>query len=313
MIERGDCPRFPACAGLCRSRCGGGRFEDHRRSMTAPLFRLISETHHKPPVLRGLVDSDEEAAILRRDRRRDQCPSDRGARGEPPRSIAANWLFARRSRDLTLYGQSNINAAFTYTRPSWQPVQHWRARRVGTCAWDLATSAQEVGVSPHPRTGLHRPLRGRGTLLDAAGGLHRGLSPDLSRGERTRPLDPAPRAGAYSGRGSASPRIRDERGIVGLILPLRPCTRRAVASSPSIRDHQKSPPLGASLEACLARVRPSSRSRGCDVLCRPFGRLIRWSLKPHRVGVIGCSRRACHIARRRSCRKHSCRCVTASI
>ena len=28
------------------------------------LVRLISETHHKPPVLRGLVDSDEEADIL---------------------------------------------------------------------------------------------------------------------------------------------------------------------------------------------------------------------------------------------------------
>ena len=28
------------------------------------LVRLIPETHHKPPVLRGLVDSDSEAAIL---------------------------------------------------------------------------------------------------------------------------------------------------------------------------------------------------------------------------------------------------------
>ncbi|MEO0960380.1 MAG: RES domain-containing protein, partial [Pseudomonadota bacterium] len=28
------------------------------------LVRLISETYHKPPVLRGLVDSDEEADIL---------------------------------------------------------------------------------------------------------------------------------------------------------------------------------------------------------------------------------------------------------
>ena len=28
------------------------------------LVRLISETHHKPPVLRGLVDTDEEAIVL---------------------------------------------------------------------------------------------------------------------------------------------------------------------------------------------------------------------------------------------------------
>jgi hypothetical protein len=28
------------------------------------LVRLISTAHHKPPVLRGLVDTDDEAAIL---------------------------------------------------------------------------------------------------------------------------------------------------------------------------------------------------------------------------------------------------------
>lgn len=28
------------------------------------LVRLIPEARHKPPVLRGLVDSDDEAAVL---------------------------------------------------------------------------------------------------------------------------------------------------------------------------------------------------------------------------------------------------------
>jgi hypothetical protein len=54
------------------------------------LVRLISETHHKPPVLRGLVDSDEEADILA------EIEGETSARliaerRAAPRSTAANW------------------------------------------------------------------------------------------------------------------------------------------------------------------------------------------------------------------------------
>ncbi len=107
------------------------------------LVRLISETHHKPPVLRGLADSDEEAAVLaaiegetsaRLIAERDGSPAlDR-------RELA----FARRSHDLRLYGQSHINAAFTYTRPTGNRFNGGE-RGAWYCAWQMLTSAQEVG------------------------------------------------------------------------------------------------------------------------------------------------------------------------
>lgn len=107
------------------------------------LVRLISETHHKPPVLRGLVDSDEEASTLA------ELEGETSARliaereGSPAldrRELA----FARRARDLKLFGQSHINAAFTYTRPTGNRFNSGD-RGAWYCAWDMLTSAQEVG------------------------------------------------------------------------------------------------------------------------------------------------------------------------
>jgi hypothetical protein len=66
-------------------------------------------------VLRGLVDSDEEAAILAEIEGETSARLIAEREGSPAldrRELA----FARRSRDLKLYGQSHINAAFTYTR-----------------------------------------------------------------------------------------------------------------------------------------------------------------------------------------------------
>lgn len=107
------------------------------------LVRLISETHHKPPVLRGLVDTDEEAAILA------AIEGETSARliAEAQGSAALDrreLAFARRSQDLALYGQSHINAAFTYTRPTGNRF-NTGARGAWYCAWDMLTSAQEVG------------------------------------------------------------------------------------------------------------------------------------------------------------------------
>jgi hypothetical protein len=107
------------------------------------LVRLISETHHKPPVLRGLVDSDEEASVLA------ELEGETSARliaereGSPAldrRELA----FARRTHDLRLYGESHINAAFTYTRPTGNRF-NTGDRGAWYCAWDMLTSAQEVG------------------------------------------------------------------------------------------------------------------------------------------------------------------------
>lgn len=79
------------------------------------LVRLIPETRHKPPVLRGLVDSEEETQILAElegETSQRLIAEREGSLGIDQRELA----FARRQRDLQVYGQSHINAAFTYTR-----------------------------------------------------------------------------------------------------------------------------------------------------------------------------------------------------
>jgi RES domain-containing protein len=107
------------------------------------LVRLIPETRHKPPVLRGLVDSDAEAALLA------EIEGETNARllaervGTPAldrRELA----FARRARDLRLYGQSHINAAFAYTRATGNRFNSGD-RGAWYCAWHILTSAAEVG------------------------------------------------------------------------------------------------------------------------------------------------------------------------
>jgi len=99
------------------------------------LVRLIAETHLKPPVLRGLVDTDQEAAILAELEGRTSARLIAERDGSPAldrRELA----FARRSHDLKLYGQSHINAAFSYTRPTGNRFNSAdRARGIvpGTC------------------------------------------------------------------------------------------------------------------------------------------------------------------------------------
>ncbi len=113
------------------------------------LVRLISETHHKPPVLRGLVDSDEEADILAEIEGETSARLIAEREGSPAldrRELA----FARRSHDLSLYGQSHINAAFAYTRPTGNRFNTGDARRV---VLRLGHADERAGgrVSPHPR------------------------------------------------------------------------------------------------------------------------------------------------------------------
>lgn len=107
------------------------------------LVRLISETHHKPPVLRGLVDTEEEAAILAELEGETSVRLIAEQEGSPAldrRELA----FARRAHDLGLYGETHINAAFTYTRADGNRFNSG-GRGAWYCSWDVLTSAQEVG------------------------------------------------------------------------------------------------------------------------------------------------------------------------
>lgn len=177
------------------------------------LVRLISETHHKPPVLRGLVDSDDEADILAEIEGETSSRLIAEREGSPAldrRELA----FARRSHDLRLYGQSHINAAFTYTRPSGNRF-NTGDRGAWYCAWDMLTSAQEVGFH---RT---RELSFIGRYEDEARYVELladfiGDFPDLHAEEHPA-LDPVPELGYAAGQRLAAD-LRSE-GHRGLIYP----------------------------------------------------------------------------------------------
>ena len=178
------------------------------------LIRLIPDTRHKPPVLRGLVDTDDEAEILA------ELEGETSARliAEREGSPALDrreLVFARRAHDLKLYGQSHINAAFTYTRPTGNRF-NGPERGAWYCSYDVLTSAEEVGFH---RT---RELGYSGVFEDVARYVELladfiGDFPDLD-GETGHPaLDPAPDVGYPEGQALAAALRRE--GHRGLLYP----------------------------------------------------------------------------------------------
>jgi hypothetical protein len=177
------------------------------------LVRLISQTHHKPPVLRGLVDTDEEAAILAELEGRTSARLSAERDGSPAldrRELA----FARRAHDLALYGQSHINAAFTYTRSSGNRFNPGD-RGAWYCAWDLATSAQEVGFHRTRELEYIGRLEAEAIYVELLADFI-GDFPELWDAANPA-LDPDPAAGYPAGQALASDLRR--AGHRGLIYP----------------------------------------------------------------------------------------------
>lgn len=177
------------------------------------LVRLIPETRHKPPVLRGLVDTDEEAAILA------ELEGETSARliAEREGSLELDrreLAFARRSHDLKLYGQSHINAAFTYTRRSGNRFNTGE-RGAWYCAWEMQTSAQEVGFHRTRELGFIGRYEDEARYVELLADFI-GDFPDL-RGETHPALDPDPAAGYPAGQRLAADLRRE--GHRGLIYP----------------------------------------------------------------------------------------------
>lgn len=180
------------------------------------LVRLISQTHHKPPVLRGLVDSDEEAVLLA------ELEGETSARliaereGSPAldrRELA----FARRALDLKLYGQSHINAAFAYTRPTGNRFNSGD-RGAWYCAWDMLTSAQEVGFHRTRELGFINRYEDEARyvelLADFIGDFPDLHGTDLKQDERLA-LDPDPGKGYPAGQALAAKLRREsQRGLI---------------------------------------------------------------------------------------------------
>ncbi|MFN8831619.1 MAG: RES family NAD+ phosphorylase [Labrys sp. (in: a-proteobacteria)] len=178
------------------------------------LVRLIPETRHKPPVLRGLVDSDEEAAILA------ELEGETSARLIAEREGSAaldrrELAFARRAQDLKLYGQSHVNAAFTYTRPAGNRFNGGE-RGAWYCAWDGLTSAAEVGFHRTRELGFvgryESEVRYVELLADFIGDF-----PDLHDEPGHVALDPEPERGYPAGQALAAA-LRSE-GHRGLVYP----------------------------------------------------------------------------------------------
>ena len=107
------------------------------------LVRLIPQTYHKPPVLRGLVDSDDEMALLAG---LEGLTSARlvAEREGLPALDRRELAFERRSNDLKLYGQSHINAAFTYTDRATGNRFNSGERGAWYAAWETLTSVEEA-------------------------------------------------------------------------------------------------------------------------------------------------------------------------
>ena len=195
------------------------------------LIRLIAATDHKPPVLRGLVDTDEEAAILA------ELEGETSARLRAERQGSAaidrrELVFLRRAHDLKLYGQSHINAAFTYTRAGGNRF-NGAERGAWYCSYDPLTSVAEVGFH---RT---RELGYIGVYTDAARYVELladfiGDFPDLNGEAECPALNPDPAVGYPHGQALAA-RLRRE-GDRGLLYPSvrHPGGRCFVAFDPGI-------------------------------------------------------------------------------
>jgi len=106
------------------------------------LIRLIPATYHKPPTLRGLVDTDEEAALLAEV---EAMTSGRliAEAGRNRHLDSRELAWQRRNNDLRIYGVSHINAAFTYTRAGGSRFNS-EARGAWYCAWTLPAAIDEV-------------------------------------------------------------------------------------------------------------------------------------------------------------------------
>lgn len=106
------------------------------------LVRLIPATYHKPPSLRGLVDTDAEMDVLAEI---EGLTSARllAERGQDAMIDRRELAWRRRAQDLRVYGESHVNAAFTYTRAGGNRFND-DTRGAWYCSWDQMTSIAEV-------------------------------------------------------------------------------------------------------------------------------------------------------------------------
>lgn len=178
------------------------------------LVRLIPATCHKPPSLRGLVDSDDEMEILAEI---EGLTSARliAERGRDPNLDRRELAWRRQKHDLRIYGNSHINAAFTYTRRGGNRFND-ETRGAWYCSWNSMTSVAEVAFHKTRELGFigrfHESSRYVELLADFIGDF-----PDLTDEPKHIALNPDTEIGYPAGQALADGLRRD--GFSGLIYP----------------------------------------------------------------------------------------------
>lgn len=178
------------------------------------LVRLLPATWHKPPALRGLVDSDDEMEILAEV---EGLTSARllAERGRSPHIDPRELAWRRRRRDLHIYGETHVNAAFTYTRAGGNRFNS-EDRGAWYCAWDALVSVAEVAWHRTRELGyigwFHDSARYVELLADFIGDFH-----DTTDEPDHPALNPDPIRGYPEGQ-SLAQHLRGE-GSRGLIYP----------------------------------------------------------------------------------------------
>lgn len=178
------------------------------------LVRLLPATYHKPPALRGLVDTDDELDVLAEI---EGLTNARllAERGRNPHLDPRELAWRRRNRDLRIYGDTHVNAAFTYTRTGANRFNS-EDRGAWYCAWEVMVSVAEVAWH---RT---RELRFTGSFHDNARYVELisdfiGEFDDLTDEPGHPALNPNPEVGYPEGQELAA-RLQRE-GSRGLIYP----------------------------------------------------------------------------------------------
>lgn len=195
------------------------------------LVRLIPQTRHKPPVLRGLVDTDEELEILAQLEGQTSARLVTEREGSPALD-RRELVFKRRAHDLKVYGLAHINAAFTYTRPTGNRF-NTGDRGAWHCSYDVLTSAEEAGFHRTRELGYAGIYEDEAIYVELLADFI-GEFPDLSERPGHAALNPDPETGYPEGQAYAA-QLRRE-GFQGLLYPSvrRPGGRCFVAFDPGI-------------------------------------------------------------------------------
>lgn len=178
------------------------------------LVRLIPATYHKPPSLRGLVDTDAEMDLLAEI---EGMTSARqiAERGRALHLDSRELAWTRRAQDLRVYGNSHVNAAFAYTRAGGNRFND-DTRGAWYCSWASLTSVAEVAFHKTRELGFIGIFDHRARYVELLADFI-GEFPDLTATPDHPALHADPGTGYPEGQALARKLHRD--GARGLIYP----------------------------------------------------------------------------------------------